>query len=144
MIDAMFNQGALPVVERLVQFTGQRHRVLVDNIANVSTPYYKPADLDPKAFQSALREAVDQRRVGGNPAGTALRMSDTQQIRFGKDRIEVRPEATHEGVLYHDQNNRDLERIMQNLAENTMAHNLGIELLRGELATLRTAIRERL
>ena len=45
--------------------------------------------------------------------------------------------------MFHDRNNRDLERIMQNLAENTLTHNAAIEMLRHEFELLRTAIRER-
>jgi flagellar basal body rod protein FlgB len=104
MIQGMLNSGAIPALQRLVQFTGARHKVLTNNIANLSTPYFKPADLDTKAFQ---------------------------------------PSATNDNILFHDQNNRDLERTMQRLAENTLTHNAAIELLRSEFDMMRTAIRER-
>ena len=68
-------------------------------------------------------------------------MQDTDQLKFKDGAIEAQPQETNDGILFHDQNNRDLERLMQHLAENTMAHNMGIEMIRSELATLRTAIR---
>ena len=40
MIKGMFDSGALPALERLAQFTEARHRVLTNNIANLSNPYY--------------------------------------------------------------------------------------------------------
>ena len=141
MIKGVFDYGALPVLERLVQFTSARHKVLADDVANSSTPYFKPRDLDPSAFQATLRGAIDRRRDEGiNPVAGPLRLRDTRQVRFQPGRVDARPRATNEGILFHDQNNRDMERLMQNLAENTMTHNAGIELIRNELGLLRLAI----
>jgi len=143
MIKGMFDAGALPTLERLVQFTGARHKVLTDDIANLSTPYFKPRDLSPKDFQKALRRAIDGRRETATPENGPLRMQDTQQLRFGDGRIDIRPKDTNDGILYHDQNNRDLERLMQHLAENTLTHSVGVELIRSEFGIMQTAIRER-
>ena len=65
MIEGMFDSGSLPVLERLVQFTGARQTALANDIANVSTPYYKPRDLNVKEFQAELRRAIEQRREQG-------------------------------------------------------------------------------
>ena len=144
MIEGMFDSGAMPVLERLVQFTSARHGVLVDNIANLSTPNYRPRDIDPVAFQSKLQKAIEQRRRGATPGTGPLNLSDGDGMRFEKDRIELRPRDTNENMLFHDRNNRDLERIMQDLAENTLTHNAGIELLRNEFDMLKMAIREQM
>ncbi len=144
MITGIFNSGALPSLERMVQFTTARHKLLTHNIANLSTPYYKPVDLDPKAFQAALGRAIDERRSQPNPNAKPLPMHDTRQLRFGAGGFkEVQPDATGDNILFHDQNNRDLDRTMQRLAENTLAHNTAVELIRNQIETLRTAIRER-
>ena len=143
MIAGIFDSGAMPVLERLVQFTSRRQAVLADNIANLSTPYFRPRDLDPRSFQAALREAVDRRRATATPTSGPLPLRDTDQLRFGSDRIETRPAPLNENILFHDRNNRDLERIMQDLAENTMAHNTAIEMLRNKFNLMETAIRER-
>ena len=144
MITGMFDSGALPVLERVVQFTEARHRVLADNIANLSTPFFKPADLDPGGFQAALGDAIDRRRGRPVPGRGPLSLGDTRQIRFQAGGLEVRPGATNQNVLFHDRNNRDLERTMQHLAENTLAHNAAIEMIRNEMEQLRLAIRERI
>jgi len=143
MITGLFNSGAMPALERVVQFTQARHQVLADNIANLSTPYFKPKDLDPQSFQTALREAIDHRRSGANPTSAPLEPADTRELRFQSGRLEVHPQATNQGILFHDQNNRDLERTMQHLAENTVAHNTAVELMRNEFSMIATAIRER-
>lgn len=142
MIQGLFDSGALPALQRLTQFTEARHKVLTHDIANVSTPFFKPVDLDPQAFQHALGEAIDRRRASAS-ASSPLKMRDTDQLSFGDDGVAIRPEPTNDGVLYHDQNNRDVVRLMQNLAENTLAHSTAVEMIRNQFAVLQSAIRER-
>ncbi|MAX23741.1 MAG: flagellar basal body rod protein FlgB [Phycisphaeraceae bacterium] len=141
-IKGMLDGGALPVLERFTQFTAERHKVLTHNIANFSTPFFKPRDLSVESFQDTLADAVQKRRRQVNPTGGPLRPGNTQQVTFGKDGMMVQADPTHENILFHDQNNRDLERTMQKLAENTLSHNMGIELLKNQFDLLRSAIRE--
>lgn len=141
MIEGLFNGGAMPVLERMVQFTGQRHGVIVNNIANLSTPNFRPKDLSTEKFQKQLRRAVQDRRATVMPRHGELRLQDTREFRFHPGRLESRPETLDENILFHDRNNRDLERIMQDLAENTLAHTAGIEMLKSEFSLLRIAIR---
>lgn len=143
MIEGLTTSGAIPVLQRLTQFTEARHRVLVDNIANLSTPYFKPRDLSVRDFQGALRQAIERRRSLPNHTSGPLPLSDTRQMRFDDRGIHVAAEPVNDHILFHDQNNRDLERLMQNLAENSIAHRTTLELLRSEVATLQMAIRER-
>ena len=143
MIHGLFDRGAMPTLERVVQFAQARHRVLSDNIANLSTPYFKPRDLDPRSFQVALGDAIDRRRQRPNPTAGPLELQDTKELRFGPDAISANPQPSHRGILFHDQNNRDLERTMQSLAENTLTHTSAVEVLRNEYSIMLTAIRER-
>lgn len=140
MIKGMFDHGAIPVLERVIQFTGARHKVLVNDIANLDTPFFKPRDLDPDQFQSQLRDAIEHRRQHGG----RLNLDDTDQLRFTDHGIEIKPAATYSNILFHDRNNRNLERVMEHLAENTMAHNAAIQLLKSEFDILRVAIRGRI
>ena len=142
MIANVFHHGALQSLERLVQFTGARHGVIAHNIANLSTPYFRPKDLSVEGFQKNLRRAQDRRRDSANPVDGRLDPRNTRQLRYEYDHLTVRPVPLDENILFHDRNNRDLERIMQDLAENTLAHNTGLTLLKSELDLLRTAIRE--
>lgn len=140
----LFNNGSMPVLERLIQFTEARHRVLSNNVANLSTPYFKPTDLDPQAFQQTLRKAIDRRNRSANPAASPLKIQDTRQLTFRPDAIDVTPQESNENILFHDQNNRDLERVMARVAENTLAHRTAIEFLRHQYTMLETAIRGRI
>ncbi len=145
MISRMFDNGSLPALQRMAQFTAERHKFIVHNIANLSTPGYRPVDLSPESFQKSLGEAIDKRRKasGGTPTGR-LKLADTPQVRFTASGIQSRPGELNENILFQDGNNRDLERTMQKLAENAMAHQGAVEMLRNRLDLLETAIRERI
>lgn len=143
MIKGLFNYGSTPVLERMVQFTGARQELIAHNIANLSTPYFKPIDLDPRQFQAQLRDALDQRSRKPNPMRRTMELRSSDQVRVRGGRVEYRPGKKNENVLFHDQNNRDVDRIMQDLVENTLAHRTSIELLKSQFDILRTAIRER-
>ena len=143
MVGNVFNHGSMQVLERLVQFTGVRHGLIAHNIANLSTPNFRPRDLSVGKFQRQLGEAVDRRRRTATPVDGELRLRDSTQLRFEADGIEVQPEYLDENILFHDRNNRDLERMMQDLAENTLTHNTGLQLLKSEFDLLKMAIRER-
>ncbi len=140
MIDNIFNGGAIPVLEKSIEFTAARHRVLVNDIANLDTPYFQPRDLDPKSFDSALQEAIAQRRRTNTPESGPLYVPETAQVSFKNGRIEVRPEATDSNIMFHDRNNRNLERLMEHLAQNVLTHKTGIDMLKNEFAMLNTAI----
>jgi flagellar basal-body rod protein FlgB len=147
MLDGLTNADSIPVLERAVQFAGSRHRVIVDNIANLSTPGFRPRDVDPGAFQAQLGEAIDHRRsaarAGGSSGLGALPLRDSQQVLVREDSLVLRPEAasTH---LFHDGSQRDLERTMQDLVENFMVFRSAAEFLRSRFEVLNTAIRERI
>ncbi len=141
MIDGLFNGGAMPVLERVLQFTEARQRVLATSVANLSTPFFKPLDLSTQSFQAALRQAINERRESADPQSGPLEMQDTTQLHFTPDGLVATPADSNEGILFHDQNNRDLERLMQHQAENVLANQVTVEFLRSEMNVLQMAIR---
>lgn len=144
MIEGVTNADALPVLERVLQFAGARHRLLAHNIANLDTPGFRPGDVSVDGFQEALGEAIDLRRGGWQPLGTPLPDIDAPGVETRGDRLELHPEALGANILFHDRNDRDLERTMQSLAENFMTFRLAADLLRSRFELINTAIRERI
>jgi flagellar basal-body rod protein FlgB len=144
MIDGLTNSGSIPVLERLAQFAAARHRLISHNIANLSTPEFRPADVSVASFQEAIGAAIDERREAGRGASGELRPADTPQVVFRQGGVDLRPSPAGENILFHDGNDRDLERTMQDLAENFMAFRQTAELLRNRFDLLNIAIRERL
>lgn len=144
MIQSIFNFGSLQAVERTIQFTGQRQRMLVNNVANLSTPHYRPTDVRPRQFQAVLQDAIDHRRHSTRPSHGQLSFRDSTDIRFKPSGMSLHPDALNDNILFHDRNNRDLDRTMQAIAENTLMHRAAVNLMRNQVDLLRTAIRERM
>ncbi len=144
MIDGLTNAGAIPVLQRLLEFAGQRHRVIVNNIANLDTPGFRPVDVSVRAFQDQLGEAVDARRERHGLAGGRLNLENSPQVEFDRIGVTLHPEPIGANILFHDGNDRDLERTMQDLAENFMTFRLAVDLLRSRFDLINTAIRERI
>jgi flagellar basal-body rod protein FlgB len=142
MIDGITNADALPVLEQLMRFAGERHRLITHNIANLSTPDFRPVDLSVDAFQETLQEAVDERRERAGSVGGELRMGDDGGANGTASALQARPAGYN--LLFHDGNDRDLERTMQDLVENFMVFRTAAQFLRSRFDLINTAIRERL
>ncbi len=143
-ISSLINRGALPVLEKMAAFTEARHQVLAENIANADTPRYRAKHLDARAFQQALRRAIERR--GGSNAAAPLEIRSTRQ--FGMDRdgdLWTKPtEEPLENLMFHDGTTMRIERQMSQLAENHLMHQLATQLLRGRFESLLKAIRGRI
>ena len=144
MIDGVTNAGAIPALERLLQFAGGRHRVIVNNIANLDTPGFRPVDVSVDAFQSRLGEAVDRSRNTNGNAGGELQIQSGDGIEFAPNGMVLHPTPRGDNILFHDGNDRDPEKLMQSLVENFMTFRAASDLLRNRFDLINTAIRERL
>ncbi|MFO0974420.1 MAG: flagellar basal body rod protein FlgB [Phycisphaerae bacterium] len=138
-VDELTQRGPMPLLERTLSFLEQRQRVLAENIANVDTPGYRARQLDPKAFQAALRSAADERQRRGTPA---LHLAGTKQFHeTPTGRLVVTPTLEPlDNLLFQDGTNARIEREMSRLAENGMTHRLVVELIRGQIGDLMKAI----
>jgi flagellar basal-body rod protein FlgB len=105
------------LLEKFLDVTSQRHKLVVGNMANVDTPGYQTKDID---FRNEL-----QRAVAEGPA------SLTPVVRSVQGLLQ-RP----------DGNNVSLDREGLLLAETQMQFGLGVQLLRHEFQNLVYAINE--
>ena len=108
-------------LDRVIGFTEARHKVLADNIANIDTPGYKMRDLQVRQFHDDLKKAIDDRTLP----------QDTQ--------IEAKTDFD-QYLLFHDNNNRSIEKQMTAMTENTLLHNTAVDLLRSRYLLLEKAI----
>lgn len=143
LIDQLTNADSIPTLEAMVQFAGQRQKFIANNIANFDTPNYQPTDVSPVAFQEQLGEAVDRRRAtfGGNRG--VLEIASTREVERTPTGLKLNARPSGRNVLFHDRNDRDLERTMQDLVENVAVFRVASELLRSRVDLLRQAISER-
>ena len=130
-IQRLLNQGNAPLLEQVVKFTAARHRLIAENVVNVSTPDYRQKDLSVEKFQGMLRQRVSLR--ADSPPGA---------IGFGDIQAEV--ERPNSGMLFHDGGNRSMEQLVTDQAKNAMMHNLAVELLRKQYSSLKNALQERI
>ena len=157
MFDRVVNGNALPALERSLQFAAARQELISNNIANAETPGYRPMDVSVEGFQSLLRDAIDDRQramaEGLGPrtetADGGLKFGPSQEVRLLSDgtsgsRLMLEPTPIGDGIMYHDGNDRSMERILQSLAENVIQFRVASLLIRRHFASLDTAIRERL
>ena len=128
LIEGLMNRGNGALLEQVISFASQRHKLILENIANVDTPGYRQKDLSVERFSSMLRERVEGRRRSG-------------VAHF--DDITANVESPTRGILFHDRNNRSMEQLATDLAKNAMMHNLAIELLRKQFQQMEMALKER-
>lgn len=143
MIDGVTNADAIPALERLMQFAGQRHRLIVNNIANLSTPNFQATDVSVSDFQQQLGEAIDNRRAQHGTSDGGLELASTDQVEVSDQGMTLHPQPAGGNLLFHDGNDRNVERTMQSLVENFMTYRTAAQFLRNRFELINTAIRER-
>ncbi|MCB9851327.1 MAG: flagellar basal body rod protein FlgB [Phycisphaerales bacterium] len=138
MFENLMNRGATPALQAAWSYTQARHRMIAENVANMSTPNYKAKHLDLGEFQQTLAKALKNR---GSDPNKALEL-DGKQVKTRDDgSLDITP-ATKPGenVLFHDGTNMSIEREMSDLAQNAMLHEVTTTLLKGRFDGLRKAI----
>lgn len=135
MIDRLFNNSSIPVLQEVASFTQARHGVLVGNVANVHVPGYRTRDLSVPSFHEALKQQIQAEELGdvsspGHP--TPPREQALQQV---KDSMN--------NIVYHDGTNLDIEQLVVETSKNQFMHNLAVSLLTNQFELLQTTISER-
>ena len=149
MIRELASAGAMPTLELGLRFAGQRQKLIAHNIANITTPNFVQKDVSPTGFQKLLAEAVEDRRSRNGGSFGELRWRESREVRRAEGRagregmLELTPRTDGPGILYHDRNNRDLERLMQDQVENATYYRVAVDLMRQHRETMRTAIAQR-
>lgn len=146
LIDQVLNTDALPSLEKTIQFAARRQALIAHNIANISTPNFQQKDVSIEGFQRSLGEAIDRRRArsGGSGVRGELEYEGTREIKPTAKGLELRPRTSTGNILYHDRNDRDLERLMQGMVENLTVFRAAVDLMKNRMELINAAIRERL
>ncbi|MEX2219899.1 MAG: hypothetical protein WD749_14195 [Phycisphaerales bacterium] len=143
-IGDVVNSGAIPSLELTLRFAGERHRLIAHNIANWTTPNFQPVDVSPAGFQRALSGAIERRREQPGGGSGELSLHGSRELsRLPGGRLVLTPRTPSAGILGHDRNNTEPERLVQDLAENYGVYRVASDLLRSRLQQLRDAIAER-
>jgi len=129
-VERLMNQTNAPLVERVLQFAADRHRLIAENMANVDTPGYRQKDLSPAKFFAMLRDRAATRQTSA--PGTVT-----------YDDIPSDEDNPNDGILFHDQNNRSMEQLASEQAKNGLLYTMAIEILRKQFGQMEMALKER-
>ena len=125
MIAQLTNNRYLSMLTKSVDNTAYRHKLLVNNVANVNTPSYKRRDV--ADFQKALREAEGK---------TSFRAStqNPRHIQFGSLSFEeLRPRSIKlEQTSYrNDKSSLDVDLEMAEMSKNGLRYQAYTQKLNG-------------
>jgi flagellar basal-body rod protein FlgB len=123
----------LTVLEKGLNASSLRQKVLADNVANVDTPGFKRSDVD---FQLALNEALG---IGG-PA-LSLKTTVPRHITNGIAENQSIVQTDRSTNFRNDTNNVDIESEMANVAENGLYFNALTRTISSQLGMLRMVIK---
>ena len=129
-LQAVFDQGNLPLLRQALSAYALRHRVISENVANVATADYRAQSVD---FEELL-QAEDRSLVPGlrtHPAHLPVGGAPTAQ---GPQVVE-QSAGFDNGI-----NDVEIDREMVGLAENELMYRMTTRLLHQRYQGLRTAI----
>jgi flagellar basal-body rod protein FlgB len=136
MLPQLFGSTTIPALGEVLNFAQARHTVLAGNVANVNTPGYRLRDLSESAFQTRLKEAIEQASQSERPISPGLMRSDPSD-----PMREVR--RSLENIIYHDDTNIDLEKQVTEITKNQILHNFALTVMTDQFRLLEAAISER-
>ncbi len=142
MLNDLLNSPATNMLERTLNFTEARHQVILENIANVSTPGYVQKDVSVQEFQQSLQAAMSNSQQGYN---VPLQPKSTDSIEFvpGSSDVVVHPKPVVSSTPFHDRGIRSMESLMGDLVDNAQVHNMAAQLLKSRYTQLTQAIQMR-
>lgn len=130
-----FSTKTMRILERSLDASALRQKVLADNIANVDTPGFKRSDV---SFDSALQSFLAE---GSNPM--PLARTNPKHFPIGTQEFsQLQPEIITEQTtsVNNNGNNVDIDSEMTQLAVNQIKYNALVQQLNSHFAKLRTAI----
>ncbi len=127
-----------------MRFSAQRQKLLVHNVANLTTPEFEAMDVSVSDFQRTLSSAIERRRAqtGGERGSLNLEGND-EVLQTGGGGFVLRPQTAVEGLRFKDGSSRSLEKQMQALAENASVFRAASDLWRQQHDLIRSAIAQR-
>jgi flagellar basal-body rod protein FlgB len=127
------NSSFFGLLRARLDHLSERQRLIAENIANASTPGYRPRDIDASGFERMLASAA---------GGRGLTMSRTNTAHMTPNgSAEVRTITRDDSETTIDGNAVVLEEQMARAAETRMAFETGVALYQKGLDLLRLAAR---
>lgn len=129
------NGPVLSALEKGLDTSSLRQRVISDNVANVDTPNFKRSDVD---FQAVLGAVIGENV--GNGVDLPLKVTDPQHLTRTTNNTQKAIVTDQNSIYRNDGNNVDIDREMANVAENGIYYNSVTQTITSQLGLLRMAI----
>lgn len=141
-VEGLIQRESVPVLESAMGFAFQRHLNIMNNIANVETPYYKRKTLPEEKFKRVMQDALDERY---HSHWNEFTPRDAAGIRFYQNHLPLarNREGREWGPERHDENNVVIEKEMSDLAKNSAYMDALQRLFKNKTSSLRSALRDR-
>ena len=110
------------LLEKMLDVSSIKHKVIANNIANVNTPGYKKMEV---SFADQLEKALNE---------DSMNKFDTLQ-----PKIVISKEDSSETVR-NDGNNVDMDKEVSSLVKNTLSYNIYTQLLAKKYEGIKSAI----
>ena len=134
--DALFSKTNLPLINKSLDASMLRSRVIANNIANVNTPGFRRVEVK---FEDELRKALDGARLKG-------KRTDEKHLKAGRSNIrDVNATAynPYDPTLPSGVNNVDIDMEMAKLAETQIMFNYAARFSQGTYRKLNASIQAR-
>jgi flagellar basal-body rod protein FlgB len=130
--NTIFAKSGVPMLEKFLELSAVKHKLVSGNLANVSTPGYKSKDID---FHGELKKAIGQ-KSGLKMATTHPNHMQPGQVSGDGPKIITDNSSESNGI-----NNVNVDKEMADLAQNQITYALGARMLSLKFQGLKKAIK---
>jgi flagellar basal-body rod protein FlgB len=123
--------GTISNLDKALNYSATKQKVISQNIANVDTPNYKAKDV---SFKAAFNEALGESLINNR--------TNVRHFAFDKTNHSSSTIMTKNQVSYNESGNSvDIDQEMTDLATNQIYNNALIERISGKFSSLQNVIR---
>ncbi|MGE5371365.1 MAG: flagellar basal body rod protein FlgB [Solirubrobacterales bacterium] len=140
MLTRLFSDNQFKALEKALDGSALRQKIITNNIANVDTPNYKSMEV---TFEDELKQALAK----GTGTPYKLTVTNPRHLQLGggnlsPDDVQAEIHEIKDYELRNDKNNVDIDREMAKLSKNELYYDAVTRNLNDELRLLRMAITE--
>lgn len=135
-MDGIIGSKTMNILERSLDASSLRHKVIANNIANVDTPGFKRSEV---LFEEQLKKALE----GTGNQNISGYITNRKHIPIGDIKgaqVSTEVKVQDDTSLRNDGNNVDIDAEMARLAENTLWYQALTQQINGKFSSLRTVI----
>jgi flagellar basal-body rod protein FlgB len=130
----LLDKPGFNLMERSLDASALRQKVIANNVANVDTPYFKRSDV-------VFEEILQNEMTSSTPSIIGYR-TDPRHFLIGKTTSGVNPEikTDENSTINNNLNNVDMDYEMSLMAKNQLKYNVLVQQMNSEFKQMHTAI----